>query len=69
MKYVYIVLSKDKDGQVTIHGGLTNQTKAWELRDELADEGFVVACEKLTVNLETNILLKNCWSYRVAHSE
>jgi hypothetical protein len=65
-KYAYVVLSKDgKNGDITIDGVFSNQSKAWDLRDDIQDknEGRWATAEKVPLNEPCDILL-NMWSFR-----
>lgn len=60
MKKAYIVLVKQPDATGCIKGLFTNQSKAWQFRDELIADGHLVTCENLILNEELNISL-NMW--------
>ncbi|UUV46108.1 hypothetical protein [Bacillus phage vB_BanS-Thrax1] len=66
MKYVYLVFIKDEDERVTIAGAFTSQTRAWEERDNLMNDGHSVTSEKIPLNEEVYRLL-NIWTHGERH--
>ena len=60
MKKAYIVAVKEGE-YVCIKGVYTNQSKAWQVRDELMNEGHSVFSSAIPLNEEAD-LLTNIWA-------